>query len=112
MKTSNQVFTRLLDAALLAGLVLGNFDVKVFAFWMISIMLALMLMGCLAMTPDLAEKIQDRSFIKKAFGILTHFLYVTALIYAGYPILAAIYATTALIIRIAAEAKLAAVVKP
>lgn len=112
MKKSSQVFTRMIDAALLAGLVLGSPDVRVFAFWMVSIMVVLMFMGCLAMTPDLAEKIQGRSLIKKAFGILMHILYVAALIYGGYPILAAMYATAASVIRIAAEAKLAPKVDP
>lgn len=112
MNTSSQVFVRLLDAAMLAGLILGSADVKVFAFWMVSIMVVLMFVGCLAMTPDLAEKLQGRSFMKKVFGIFVHALYVSALIYAGFPILAAMYATAASIIRIAAEAKLAPQVKP
>ena len=60
MKSSTQVFTRLMDAALLSGLVLGNADVKVFAFWMVSIMAALMFAGLFAITPELAEKIQGR----------------------------------------------------
>lgn len=112
MKTSSQVFTRLLDGALLTGLVIGNADVKVFAFWMVSIMVALMFLGIFAMTPELAEKTQGRSLSKKAFGVLVHALYVGALIYSGYPILAAIYATAASIIRIAAESKLTSQVKP
>ena len=112
MKTSSQVFTRLLDAALLACLVLGNADVKVFVFWMISIMVVLMIMSWLAMTPDLAKRIQGRSLLKNAFGVLVNVLYVAALIYGGFPILAAIYATAALVIRIAAQAKLTPQVKP
>ena len=112
MKSSTQVFTRLIDAALLSGLVLGNADVKVFAFWMVSIMVVLMFMGLLVMTPELAEKIQGRSIIKKAFGVLVHALYVAALIYGGFPILAAMYASAASLIRISAEAKLAPQVKP
>ena len=107
MKSSTQVFTRLMDAALLSGLVLGNADVKVFAFWMVSIMVALMFAGLFAITPELAEKIQGRSSLKKAFGILVHALYVAALIYAGYPVLAALYAVISLLIRLSAESKLA-----
>lgn len=107
MKSSTQVFTRLMDAALLSGLVLGNADVKVFAFWMVSIMAALMFAGLFAITPEMAEKIQGRSPLKKAFGILVHALYVAALIYAGYPVLAALYAVISLLIRLSAESKLA-----
>ena len=112
MKTSSKVFARMLDTALLAGLVLGSADVRVFAFWMVSIMVVLMFMGLLVMTPELAEKIQGRSIIKKAFGVLVHALYVAALIYGGFPILAAMYASAASLIRISAEAKLAPQVKP
>ncbi|NMZ09389.1 hypothetical protein HBO37_29055 [Pseudomonas proteolytica] len=112
MKTSSKVFARMLDTALLAGLVLGNADVRVFAFWMVSIMVVMMFLGLLVMTPELAEKLQGRSFINKAFGILVHALYAAALIYAGFPILAALYATAASVIRISAEAKLAPQVKP
>lgn len=107
MKTSSKVFARMLDTALLAGLVLGSADVRVFAFWMVSIMVVLMFLGLLVMTPELAEKIQGRSIIKKAFGVLVHALYVAALIYGGFPILAAMYASAASLIRISAEAKLA-----
>ncbi len=112
MKSSAQVFTRLLDATLLCGLVLGSADVKVFAFWMVSIKVVLMFLGLLVMTPELAEKIRGRSIIKKAFGVLVHALYVAALIYGGFPILAAMYASAASLIRISAEAKLAPQVKP
>ncbi|WP_282378189.1 hypothetical protein [Pseudomonas sp. PS01302] len=112
MKSSTQVFTRSLDAALLCGLVFGNADVKVFAFWMVSIMVVLMFMGVFVMKPELAEKIQGRSNIKKVFGVLVNALYVAALIYGGFPILAAMYATAASLIRISAEAKLAPQVKP
>lgn len=107
MKFSTQVFTRLLDAALMCGLVFGSADVKVFAFWMVSIMAALMFAGLFAITPELAEKIQGRSSLKKAFGILVNSLYVAALIYAGYPILAVLYAVISLLIRLSAESKLA-----
>jgi hypothetical protein len=106
MKKSTQVFTRVMDVAMLASLVLGGADVRTFAFWMISIMVAFLFLGCLGMTQDLAEKIQGRSLYKKAFGILVHTFYVAALVYAGFPILAAIYATAASFIRVAAESKL------
>ncbi|MBF6029652.1 hypothetical protein ICY20_18035 [Pseudomonas sp. P115] len=112
MKTPGQVFTRALDAALLVCLVLGNSDVKEFAFWLISFMVALTFMGWFVMTPDLAEKIQGRTLLKKAFGVLVPLLFVAALIYGGFPILAALYATAASGVRIAAESKLAAQVKP
>jgi len=106
VKKSNQVITRLLDAALLAGLIFGNADAKIFVFRMVSIMVILMFVGVLTMTPDSAEKIQGGSLVKKALGILIRVLYIAALIYAGFPTLAAMYATAALFIRISAEAKL------
>lgn len=112
MKSSTQVFTRLLDAALLCGLVFGNADVKVFAFWMVSIMVILMFLGLPFMTPELAEKIHGRSIARRVFGVLVNALYVAALIYGGFPILAAMYATAALVIRISANSKLDPEVKP
>lgn len=112
MKKSNQVINRLLDAALIAGLIFGSSDVKVFAFWMISIMVALMSLGLLVMNPENAEMIRGRSLVAKSFSALVSILYIGALIYAGFPILAALYAVAYSAIRITAESKLTPQVKP
>lgn len=108
---SNKVMVRLLDAALLAALVFGSADVKLFAYVVVAIMTTLISVGLLTMTPDLAEKICGRSLTKKIFGILVSVLYVIALIYAGFPILAAVYAVIVSMIRFSAEAKLKSQVK-
>ncbi|WP_268797538.1 hypothetical protein [Pseudomonas huanghezhanensis] len=101
-----QIVTRVFDAVLIAALVSGNADVKTFAFWMISIMVTLMFLGCFAVNADIAEKIQGRSLGKKTFGTFVNLAYIAALIYAGFPVLAAIYAMSAFLIRTIAQAKL------
>ena len=103
---ANQVVVRTFDAALIACLVLGGTDVQTFAFWMISIMVALTLLGVFGMNAELAEKIQGRSITKKVIGISWGCMYVAALIYAEFPILAALYTMVVMIIRVSAEAKL------
>lgn len=112
MKTSSQIVTRLADAALIAGLIFGSSDVKVFVFWMISIMVVLLFLGLLAMSPEIAEKIRGRSLAAKFLRVLVSMLYIVALIYAGFPILAALYAVAYVAVRIAAESKLTPQVKP
>lgn len=103
---ANQVVTRIFDLALIACLVFGGSDVRTFAFWLISIMVVLLLLGIFGMNAELAEKIQGRSITKKIIGISMHCMYVAALVYAGFPILAALYAMVAVLIRASAQAKL------
>ncbi len=103
-----KLFPRLLDAALISALVYGGPDARTFAFWMIAIMVPMLFLGVFAMDAKLAEKIHGRSMLKKALGVAMHCAYVAALIYAGFPVLAALYATVAFAIRVAAETKLTA----
>jgi general stress protein CsbA len=103
---SKQIVTRVLDAGLIAALILGSAGVKTFAFWMVTIMVVLLFVGCFAVDAAMAEKIQGRSFGKKAFGALVNLAYVAALIYAGFPVLAAVYAMSAFLIRTIAQTKL------
>jgi uncharacterized membrane protein YhaH (DUF805 family) len=103
---ANQLVIRIFDAALLACLVFGASDVRTFAFWLISIMVALMFLGIFGMDAKIAEKIQGLSIAKKVIGISIHCMYVAALIYAGFPILAALYAMVAMVIRVSAAEKL------
>lgn len=104
MKT--KILTRILDGVMIAILLFGSQDAKTFAFWMISIMVAMLFLGWLAVDRALAEKIRGRSSLSVAFGLALHAVYVAALIWAGFPILAALYATAASLIRLRCEAKL------
>lgn len=103
---SNKIFTRLLDLVLLGALVSGNHDARIFAYVVISFMSALMILGLFAIDVAMAEKLREQSLIGKITAAAVHALYVAALIYSGFPILAAVYACLALGIRCAAEAKL------
>lgn len=103
---ANQVVTRIFDLALIACLVFGGADAKTFAFWLVSIMVVLLLLGVFGMDAKLAEKIQGRSIVNKVIGISMHCMYVAALVCAGFPILAALYAMVAVLIRASAQAKL------
>ncbi len=100
-----KIFPRLLDAALISVLVCGGPDARTFAFWVIAIMVALLCLGIFAMDANLAQKICGRSILNRLFGVAMHFAYVAALIYSGFPVLAALYATVAFAIRVAAESK-------
>ncbi|GEM_PF-4350499 len=103
-----KIFSRLLDAALIVALVYGGPDVRTFAFWVVAIMVPMLFLGVFAMDAALAEKIHGRSMLKKTVGVAFHCAYVGALIYAGFPVLAALYATVAFAIRVAAETKITA----
>lgn len=103
---NKHIVTRLLDAGLIAALVMGGTDVKTFAFWVISIMVVFLILGCFAVDAAMAEKIQGRSFAKKLIGASVNLAYVAALIYAGFPVLAALYGMSAFLIRTIAQTKL------
>lgn len=103
---SKQISTRVLDACLIAALAFGSPDIRTFAFWMVSVMVVLLFVGSFAVDAAMAEKIQGRSVAKKLFGVLVNLAYVGALIYAGFPVLAAFYAMGAFLIRTIAQAKL------
>lgn len=102
----NLIITRLLDVAPLAILVGPYQGLKTFAAALVWIMVGLMLMGALAMSDRLALKIAGCGKAHYAFGLAVHGLYIAALIYAGYPVLAAIYAAVMALIRVAAHMKL------
>ena len=100
--------SRMMDIAVIAALVFGTPDVRTFAFWIVALMVPLLLVGVFAMDAALAEKIQGLSIGKKAFAIAINCAYIGALIYAGFPVLAAVYSITILLVRVAAETKLKA----
>lgn len=112
MKKRMKVLIRVMDAVLLAALVWGNPSVQTFAFWMISIMVVLMVIGCMGMNDDLAKKIHAGSGWRLAFRSLVPVLYVCALVFSGFPILAAMYATAALFILVSASSKMVEGAKP
>ena len=109
---SNKIFTRLLDLVLLGALVSGDHNARIFAYVVILIMSALMILGLFAIDVAMAERLRECSLLGKITAAVVHALYVVALIYSGFPVLAAVYAFLALGIRCAAEAKLKPQVKP
>ena len=102
----DKVFAHALNAAVLASLVIGNDDAKTFAFWMVSVISAVMMLGALALNREGAEKLSKRPAIERALSATVSVAYVVALIYAGFPILAAIYAFVALFLRAAISVKM------
>lgn len=104
----HQIIMRLVDASMIACLILGNADVKTFVFWIVCCMVGLMVFALPGITPELAKQMGDN----KVIGAVVHVVYVAALVYAGFPVLAAIYAVVAFAFRIAVEIKLAAKVAP
>ncbi|MFJ3117845.1 hypothetical protein ACIPI6_15020 [Pseudomonas protegens] len=101
-----QILIRLFDLLLLGALVSHYQSAKTFAVAMISIMTAVIAIGFLGMSQETAEKLTPKSGARLALSLAIHALYVTALIFAGYPVLAAIYATCCALIRLAAHSKL------
>lgn len=102
----DKVFAHALNAAVLASLVIGNEDAKTFAFWMVSVISVLMILGALGLSREGAEKLSKLPSFERALSAAVSVAYVVALIYAGFPILSAIYAFGALFIRAAISAKM------
>lgn len=107
-----QILLRSLDFIVVAALAFGSPDLKTFAIWMVSLMVALMFFGSFGIGKAEAEKIQGGSLISVSFRCVVNLLYVAALIYAGFPILAALYATAAFIVRAVSQNKLDEQVEP
>ena len=108
-----QILKRLGDLVVLAMLIGPHQDAKTFAAVLVSIMVILALLGALGMTADLANQLllgqPKRTFyVRVIFGAL----YCPALIYGGYPVLAALYAIAVCLFFEAARVKLGAQEKP
>lgn len=102
----DKVFAHALNAAVLASLVIGSADAKTFGFWMVSVISALMFIGALALNGESAEKMSKRPVFERGLSAAVSVAYVAALIYAGFPILAATYAFVALFLRAAISVKM------
>lgn len=102
----DKVFAHALNVAVIASLAIGNDDARTFAFWMVSIISALMLVGAITLNQETAEKLHKRSAIERGVGTAVSVAYVVALIYAGFPVLAVTYAIVAMILRAAISVKM------
>lgn len=107
MKTSKLLVLRALDAAVIAALLVGSSNAKTFAFWMISFVVITLALGVFAVDRSAAEKICGQTPMRRVCGVLVNIAYVAALVYAGFPILAAVYASVTILLRTVAQAKLA-----
>lgn len=86
---------RLMDATLLFCLFYGHFhaftSTETFAIIVIASMVIMAVLGCFAMTEELAMALFDKSSVRKAFGYLVCGLYVAVLVITDHPLLAAAY---------------------
>lgn len=103
MKT---VIVRLFDLALIACLIVGSHDAKTFAFWIVSMMVILLWVGVFAIDATAATKIKGRSVVKKTIRLTINAAYTGALIYAGFPVLAALYVISIIALRAICEKKI------
>lgn len=105
ISTAKLLLARAVDACLVAALVLGNEDGKTFAFWMVSMMVVVLFLGAFTMSKDSAVTMAAGSFIRKAGRVLVQVAYVLALVYAGFPVLAAFYAMAVIVLTLQIDAK-------
>lgn len=105
ISTTKLLIARAIDAFLIAALVIGNEDAKTFSFWIISMMVVVLFLGAFTMSKDSAAGMADKTLIRKAGRIFVKIAYVCALIYAGFPVLAALYAMSVILLTIQIELK-------
>ncbi len=102
----NLILARYLDVVVISMLLVDHASANRFAA-IVSVFLAVvMMLGFFAMSADLANKIKARSLFSRAFGMMAQASYVGALIYAGYPSIAAFYALAAVLLRACVHQKL------
>lgn len=102
----NIILARVLDVAVISMLLVEHSSANRFAA-IVSVFLAIvMLLGFLGMNADLANKIKAKSWIGRVVGMAVQAGYVGALIYAGYPSIAAFYAIAAILLRACVQHKL------
>lgn len=96
---------RMIDVALINALVFGNADVRTFCFWVISMLIVFMLIGVVSMNAETAKvDYTAQSAVKRVIKVTISLLYIPALIYAGFPVQAALYAIAALLLFAAFQA--------
>lgn len=97
-----QVLIRLLDLITLAMLVGPYQSARTFAAVLVGFLAFAGLLAAMGMTQAMARKIQGQSIVQTSIAVAFNVLYVAALIYSDYPILAAGYAIAATVMRSAA----------
>lgn len=102
----NIILARLLDAVVISLLLVGHSSANRFAAIVAAFLAIVMMIGFFAMNSDLANKIKGKTWIRSAFGMAVQAGYVCALIYAGYPSIAAFYAIAAILLRASVHQKL------
>lgn len=105
ISTAKLMIARAVDAILIAALVLGNEDGKIFAFWMVSMMVAVLFVGALTIQREQAVGMAGGSLARKGFRVAVQAAYVIALVYAGFPVLAAFYAMSVILMTMQIDAK-------
>lgn len=99
------LLVRAVDAALIAALVLGSEDAKTFAFWIVSIMVAILFLGAFTLTKSAAIGMSNGSLVRKAGLVIVQVAYVLSLVYAGFPVLAALYTVAAVLMHLCIDSK-------
>ncbi|MDU9393733.1 hypothetical protein [Pseudomonas sp. zfem002] len=102
----NIILARVLDAVVISLLLVDHSSANRFAATVAVFLSIVMLIAFFAMSADLANKIKARSLFSRAFGMMAQASYVGALIYAGYPSIAAFYALAAVLLRACVHQKL------
>ena len=102
----NIILARVLDVVVISLLLVDHSSANRFAATVAVFLAIVMLIGFFGMSADLANKIKAKSWIGRAFGMVAQAAYVGALIYAGYPSIAAFYAIAAILLRACVHHKL------
>lgn len=102
----NILLARVLDAVVISMLLADHSSANRFAAIVAVFLAIVMVIGFFCMNADLANKIKAKSWISRAFGMAVQAAYVGALIYAGYPSIAAFYAIAAVLLRVCVHQKL------
>lgn len=105
ISTTKLIIARAVDATLITALAFGNEDGKTFAFWMVSMMVVVLFIGALGMTKDTAAGMAGGSLARKVGLVAVQVTYVIALVYAGFPVLAALYAMAVILLAMRIDVK-------
>lgn len=107
----NIILARVIDAVVISLLFVDHSSANRFAATLAVFLAIAMLIGFFGMNADLANKIKAKSWVGRVFGMAVQLGYVGALIYAGYPSIAAFYAIAAILLRACVHHKLKPVVE-
>lgn len=102
----NIILARVLDAVVISMLLVDHSSANRFVAIVAVFLAIVMMLGFFGMNADLANKIKAKSWIGGVFGMAVQAGYVGALIYAGYPSIAAFYAIAAILLQACVHHKL------